>query len=67
MAYEKCYFFAGSSKRNAKSAAAKIALAKLISYTPMDGMLNNQSDLGGLNMTRESILKADGIGRYFCL
>ncbi|XP_076252065.1 adenosine deaminase acting on RNA isoform X2 [Rhynchophorus ferrugineus] len=52
----------GSSKKNAKTAAAKIALAKLISYTPVDAMISHQSELGS-NVSRESLLKADGIGR----
>ncbi|XP_019768658.1 double-stranded RNA-specific editase Adar isoform X3 [Dendroctonus ponderosae] len=52
----------GSSKRNSKCAAAKIALAKLIKYVPSSILNGTQSDLGS-NMTRESMLKADGIGK----
>lgn len=55
-------FFGGSSKRNSKCAAAKIALAKLIKYVPSSILNGTQSDLGS-NMTRESMLKADGIGK----
>ncbi|XP_030752272.1 double-stranded RNA-specific editase Adar isoform X2 [Sitophilus oryzae] len=51
----------GSSKKNAKSAAAKLALAKLINYTP-SVYLNNKSSEYGL-VTKDKLLMADGIGR----
>ncbi|CAH1127042.1 unnamed protein product [Ceutorhynchus assimilis] len=52
----------GSSKKNAKSAAARIALAKLINYTPSDGQINGHGDSAS-NISRENMLKADEIGR----
>ncbi|XP_066244792.1 double-stranded RNA-specific editase Adar isoform X2 [Euwallacea similis] len=56
------FFGTGSSKRSAKSAAAKIALAKLIKYNPIEGLMNGHPDLDS-NVSHESLLKADAIGR----
>ncbi|KAL1491934.1 hypothetical protein ABEB36_012452 [Hypothenemus hampei] len=52
----------GSSKKTAKIAAAKIALAKLTQYTP-DDCLGYQTNANDPNVSRETMLKADGIGR----
>ncbi|XP_066156487.1 double-stranded RNA-specific editase Adar isoform X4 [Euwallacea fornicatus] len=56
------FFGTGSSKRSAKSAAAKIALAKLIKYNPIEGLMNGHPDLDS-SVSHESLLKADAIGR----
>ncbi|XP_050296236.1 double-stranded RNA-specific editase Adar isoform X2 [Anthonomus grandis grandis] len=57
------YSGTGSSKKHAKASAAKIALVKLINYTPTaSGSYIGQSDIYS-HTSPENMLKADEIGR----